>query len=155
MANGVDKRSLVRKIDRTAVSVSAGDVKDAWARSPASALTCICLDRDFYAYPPEVWETVLLYSALDSKEYEESVFDCDDFAFAFKGVMGQKLRIGSSIGVVIDYSGGHAYNAVLACPSDTEVKILFLEPQTDRYVLRGMSKSDDESYAMRNGYVLF
>lgn len=150
----IKRYQLLEKIETTEVKVTSTDVQKAWKESSGRKMDCMCLDRFFYAQTPEVWDHVLQYSSVNNKKYVSDRFDCDDFAFALKGTMGQKLSIGSSIGVIVDYSGKHAYNALLVT-DDNKLSIQFLEPQQDTFVTRGSRMSSTEMYKMTRGYVIF
>ena len=54
------------------------------------------------------------------------------------------------MGLVIDYSGGHAYNVVLFSDNPP----LLYEPQTDEWVSIGEGMSANESYKMQQGYII-
>ena len=78
--------------------------------------------------PPATWNRILQHLGIHKLSYESDIRDCDDFA---KLVWAQTalLRV-NGVGLVVDYSGGHAYLAVVVPTCDGPV-ILFVEPQRD------------------------
>ena len=168
MANGIRKRDLVKDIAKTEVLYSAAEVEAAFKNGAGKHLTFVPLDTKYWAQTPAVWKRILQYSSIDTKEYKAERYDCDDFAFAFKGSIGARLSV-NSIGMVVDYSGGHAYNAILvayppnpdsaamadgADPLKSDLRVVFIEPQNDSVVAKGQEMSDQEIYKMTQGFVI-
>ena len=112
VANGVRKSTLVRAIARSERRVSSDEVLAAIGRSSARRLQLICLDRHYFALPTGLWNTVLRYTGVDQGQYRAERYDCDDFATAFKAAVSRKLAV-NGVGLVVDISGAHAYNALL------------------------------------------
>ena len=147
MANGIPKRNLVRDIKRNSHVVHSNVVRAGWEDSIGSDLQLILLDRKYWALPEEVWKDVLQYSGVDSHAYVDERFDCDDFAWSFKGNVAWKLRV-NGVGTVVDFSGSHAYNVIIVVEEE-DIVFKFLEPQNDKWVVGG------PMYKMENGFVIF
>ena len=148
MANGIDKRSLRRLIAKTAKIFSAQEVAEAWQLSMGKRLSAEFVDRQYTAVPYHVWEQILQDSNVSNRKYVSERSDCDDFAYALRGTVPLNLNV-NGIGVVLDISGRHAYNAVLSMSGEA-LYIAFVEPQTDQFVTLG-----DGMYKAEVGSVRF
>ena len=108
-----------------------------------------------------VLDEALLLDLLESSDVDQlswvaEDFDCDDFAAALWGEMKLRYRC-TSFFVVIDYSGGHAYSAVLL-DRNGRLEVALLEPQADdqRAEVRvGDTLSGHEAYEAKQGFILF
>ena len=101
--------------------------------------------------PWETWELILKYSNVDAGKYKAERYDCDDFAVALRAAVSRKLGL-NSVGLVFDISGKHAYVALLvADPAGGPVFIVFLEPQSDKVVVREAGTP----YAMNQGFAIW
>ena len=150
MANGIRKSALVRRIAKVERAFSPADVSAAWAASPASRLQLVCLDgQRYYGLPLDTWRLVIQYTGVESGRYRPERYDCDDFACALKAAVGRKLAV-NGVGLVVDSSGQHAYNALLVVEEDGAAGIAFLEPQNDRLVA-----SHTGQYAARQGFSIW
>lgn len=149
MPNGIRKSRVVRLVRRTEIRVEADDLMRAWGRSRGRALDLVPLDRAYFAVPWETWNLILAYTAVDAGEYQTDRYDCDDFAVALKAAVSRKLAL-NGVGLVIDWSGRHAYAALIVADSDGAVRIVFAEPQTDRVVYRS-----EGMYAAKSGMAIF
>lgn len=110
---------------------------------------------EYRLVPVSVWRTILAWSDIDRYDYESSLRDCDDFA---KGLWAQcpiRLLV-NGIGLVLDWSGGHAYNILPTFKSETpgDLILAFVEPQTDRWVAVGEELSGTEAYKLRHWELL-
>jgi len=126
-------RAAVR---RTAKIVSHEEVAAAWGKGDLKSLHPHFLDRQYAALPVETWEKILLWSRVDSPRYVSERRDCDDFAMALRGELPLKCQA-NGIGVVLDWSGGHAYNAILIRRDDDTIEVGAIEPQSDRLIKTG------------------
>ena len=148
MANGVNKRRLVRRIERELVVFDRAQVAEALAEA-APHISPWFLDRQYVGLQLPVWSDVIRYTGVDKGKYVAERRDCDDFAKMFAAVCSHKLGV-NGVGLVIDISAAHAYNAVLVVSGTGELMVKFLEPQTDRWVFPG-----DPGYALQAGVVVF
>ena len=80
----------------------------------------------------------------DNKKYVAEKYDCDNFAFSFKAMVDRRFGV-NNVGLVIDYSGGHAYNIIVF--NDGSVRLF--EPQTDRWARVGTGQ-----YKFEEGKIL-
>ena len=69
---------------------------------------------------------IVAWDWVDSVKYESEVFDCENFAIAFKSHVDRYFGL-NQVGIVIDYKSGHAYNLVIYPDGNVSV----LEPQQD------------------------
>ena len=101
-----------------------GKRKKSWKR--------IHLDNKYWLCSQEEFQTVVEHNKINEKTYIYDQFDCDNFAFAFKAQVAMNHNL-NNVGIVIDNSGGHAYNVVVF--RDGTAKLF--EPQTDAWVEPG------------------
>ena len=87
------------------------------------------LDTKYWACGRLDFEAIINWDWTDKKKYVADKYDCDNFAFSFKARMDRKFHL-NNVGLVIDYSGGHAYNCVIFSDGTAEL----FEPQGDRFV---------------------
>ena len=139
-----DLRKTVRKAKRT---VSSTDIEKIHAASGLSNLQFVPLDTSYVALPAEIWELFLEYSGVDRIKYKSDTMDCDDFAQILCGECKRKLHV-NGIGLVVDFSGGHAYNALLAYEG-SELSLLTIEPQNDKIIINRSGM-----YAAQQGFLL-
>ncbi|MDQ2053222.1 hypothetical protein [Halobellus sp. H-GB7] len=78
--------------------------------------------------------------------YRPERFDCENFAGAFRALVAFGLGT-NTVGVVIDWSGGHAYNVIV----DADGGVTFYEPQDDRVVEVGK----EGNYQLQNALIVF
>ncbi len=87
------------------------------------------LDGTYYTTDLDTFKKIIQWDWTDTRKYLYDVFDCDKFAMYFKSRMAIDFHI-NSIGVILDYSAGHAYNLVILKDAQG-VKWLLYEPQND------------------------
>jgi len=68
---------------------------------------------------------IIAWDWIDSVKYG-GAFKCGNFSIAFKAHVDEYFRL-NQVGIVLDYSTGHAYNIVIF----PEGKVMLLEPQRD------------------------
>ena len=107
------------------------------------------LDTKYWACSKKEFEDWIKWDWTNGKKYIAEQYDCDNFAFSFKARCDRKIGI-NTVALVIDYSGGHAYN--LVCFTDAPAELY--EPQSDRWVTKGDGKSRNESYKFTDGYLI-
>ena len=107
------------------------------------------LDNSYTACSKKEFQEWIEWDWVDKKQYVKDKYDCENFAFSFKARTDRRFGI-NTVGLVIDYSGGHAYNVVLF----TDSPPLLYEPQTDEWVYIGEGMSANESYKMERGYII-
>ena len=115
----------------------------------ASGMKRLHLDSKYWACSKKEFEDLIKWDWTNKKRYVAEEYDCDNFAFSFKARCDRKIGI-NTVGLVIDYSGGHAYNVVAF--TDSPAKLY--EPQSDRWVEPNASKSRNEVYKLTNGYII-
>ena len=103
------------------------------------------LDSKYWACSKKEFEGWIEWDWTNKKRYVSEEYDCDNFAFSFKARCDRKIGI-NTVGLVIDYSGGHAYN--LVCFTDAPVTLY--EPQNDTWKEKGQSKM----YTFTDGYIV-
>jgi hypothetical protein len=86
------------------------------------------LDGEYYTTDMDSLKRIIDWDWTDTRKYITDTFDCDKFAFYFKSRMAIDFGI-NAIGVILDYSAGHAYNLLIV--KDSSVKWYLYEPQND------------------------
>lgn len=138
-----DVRRLVRDSEREFTQV---EVVAALNASPLAALQDVPVDNVYWGVSKAAWDGMLAYTGVDRIPYVSDRFDCDNFAVNFAAVVADKFDI-NGVGIVVDGSGGHAYNSVLIADND-RLSIGIVEPQNDLYVLKAQGM-----YKARYGFI--
>jgi hypothetical protein len=108
------------------------------------------LDGTYYTTDMETFKKVVEWDWTDTRKYVLNRFDCDKFAMYFKSRMAVDFHI-NAIGVILDYSAGHAYNLVILKDSQG-VRYYLFEPQNDSiFTYEGR---DRKFYTMGEYYLL-
>ena len=114
----------------------------------ASGKTCTMeikpLDSKFWTCTKEDWRKIISWDWTNEKKYVAEQYDCDNFAFNFKARVARKFGV-NSIGLVVDYSGGHAYNLMVFSDGTWAI----FEPQSDNWPTIGSGM-----YKFETGYIL-
>ena len=103
------------------------------------------LDSKYWVCSKKEFEDWIEWDWTNKKRYISEEYDCDNFAFSFKARCDRRLGI-NAVGLVIDYSGGHAYNLVIF----SDAAPALFEPQSDTWKKKGQSKM----YTFTNGYLI-
>tara|TARA_Y100000296_G_C5030416_1_gene184535 strand:- start:14 stop:490 length:477 start_codon:yes stop_codon:yes gene_type:complete len=114
-----------------------------------SGMKRLHLDSKYWACSKKEFQNWIRWDWTNRKKYISEQYDCDNFAFSFKARCDRKIGI-NTVALVIDYSGGHAYN--LVCFTDAPAELY--EPQSDRFVSVGTGISKNEVYKMKDGYII-
>ena len=142
--------NLSIRASRSAMIISANDIGTLLHEAGAGKLSFFPLDQEYTA----VEESILLEFLNDDKtnhvSYVAGSWDCDNFATELCSEASKV--IGNCCGIVVDYSGGHAYN-VFVVHNDQVAKLVFVEPQSDQIVVKGDTLSTAEAYKMEEGYI--
>ena len=144
-------RKIKKSIAKKEQVVTSTQLREIWKNSAGRNLQAIIVDKNYYAIPWELWCDVIEHTKIDAGQYRTDRYDCDDFAIVLKGVVSRKFALNSA-GIVFDYSGGHAYTALLVA-NDDETKspfIVFIEPQTD-----GLITNFEGAYDAEFGIAIF
>ena len=103
------------------------------------------LDSKYWACSKKEFEDWIEWDWTNKKRYIAEEYDCDNFAFSFKARCDRKIGI-NSVALVIDYSGGHAYNLVVF----SDVAPELFEPQNDSW----RKKGESTMYTLTSGYII-
>ena len=137
-----------RSVRDTKQQFSNHQVQNALKASGLSKLQGLPLDNIYWGVSLETWQLILAYNGTDKKRYVKDTFDCDNFAILFAGSVADKFGINGA-GIVIDYSGGHAYSALLVVTETGELAFATIEPQNDQFVIKM-----DGMYDAEFGFIL-
>ena len=132
-----------RSVRDTKKEFSNAEVKAALGASHLSKLGGLPLDETYWGVSLETWHLILAYNGTDKKRYVKDTFDCDNFAILFAGSVADKFSINGA-GIVIDYSGGHAYSALLVVTEDGNLAFATIEPQNDAFIIKTEGMYDAE-----------
>ena len=102
------------------------------------------LDTKYFLCDEKDMRAIVKWDWTDNKKYVKEKYDCDNFAFSFKSMVDKRFGLNGG-GLVIDYSGGHAYN--LTVFKNGTVKLF--EPQTD-----GWPKAGKGQYKFQSGLII-
>ena len=142
-----DVRETVKQTER---KVGAGAIMEAFNRSRLKNLQLMLVDREYWVIPESTWQDILAWSKVDKIKYRRERQDCDDFADILQGEVKRKFQL-NSIGEVLDFSGEHAYAAIVIDGEDG-LSVVGVEPQNDK--IRVVS-SGHRMYAAQQGLVKF
>ena len=99
---------------------------------PNDQMKILSLDSKYFLCDDKDIKEIVKWDWTDSKKYVSNKYDCDNFAFSFKAMVDRKFGL-NNVGLVIDYSGGHAYNIVVLANGRGKI----FEPQTDGWPRAG------------------
>ena len=110
------------------------------------------LDGTYYTTDLETFKKIVEWDWTDTRKYLIDKFDCDKFAFYFKSRITIDFHV-NAVGVILDYSAGHAYNLVIIKdPSIGKTSWYLLEPQSDSIFT--YEQRDKRLYTMENYYLI-
>ena len=113
----------------------AATVRSAWQEvSDYNHISLLQVDDKYRALKIEDWHRVMAASDTSSYRYTASYFDCNSFALAFKAEVSRLLVNGC--GLVLDYTGHHAFNLALIAGQDKPT-FRFIEPQAENWIVTG------------------
>lgn len=104
----------------------------------------LVLDNQYWVCSRKIFRQIVDLDWTDRLPYLTNRFDCENFAFTFMSSVNLIFGM-NNVGVVVDWSSGHAYNIVLF---DDGTWSLF-EPQTDVY-----SKIGDPLHKLESGMII-
>ena len=128
--------------------VGRGHIKDALSKQTdynPEDIDLIFSDGTYLAPQESDMDTIQKVTYLTKfLPYRPERFDCEDFAKAYDVLVAFVLGV-NSIGVVYDWSGGHAYNVIVT----SEGKVRFIDPQYKEY------SPELEEYSFENATIVF
>ena len=101
-------------------------------QDPKGGMQIKSLDSKYFLCDEKDMKAIIEWDWTDNKKYVKEKYDCDNFAFSFKAMVDKRFGL-NNVGLVIDYSAGHAYNVIVY--KDGTVKVF--EPQSDRFPRMG------------------
>jgi len=104
------------------------------------------LDTKYWTCTRLDFDVIIKWDWTDKKRYVKERYDCDNFAFSFKARMDRKFHL-NNVGLVVDYSGGHAYNCVVFSNGTVEL----FEPQSDSFTTNLLGTG---YYKCKSGFIL-
>lgn len=116
------------QVDSEFIKTAISEYSEATDQDPD--VEYIWLDKHYFAPDRLMVDMTKLVGLLP---YRPERFDCEDYAALYKVVHSFVLGV-NAVGIVIDWSGGHAYNIVIK--SDGSVSLI--EPQSNTVVLPGL-----------------
>ena len=159
MPKGIEKAAIIKAVGKGIRKVPHNQVVDALQDAGLGQLRPVFLDKDYYALPLETWAEIIEWSDVDRIKYVAEKRDCDNFAVAFAGQVGLRFAV-NGVGIVVDFSGKHAYNCLLVTGDKDgdgvdDLSVVLLEPQSDRMPQVGDTMSGHEAYKAESGFILF
>ena len=133
----LEKEDAARNLIESHISIASRDeIIDAVRRSPigGDGMYIVAADTKYRILDGAGWGGALDFTGVDKRQYISEFFDCDNFAIVLAAVCAMKFHI-NSVGIVFDFSGGHAYAVLPVRQPDGSIKIIILEPQNDTYII--------------------
>jgi len=109
-----------------------GEAVNPYLKEHADSGTRLPLDGEYWTTSADGFDTIRNEDLTDKRPYKSAKYDCENFALTFMSNAQSKYGV-TTIGLVIDWSGGHAYNMIVF--DDGTVKLF--EPQNDNFVEPG------------------
>ena len=150
VAKRLYRRDVRRVVKRHVCDFSRAEVVKAYRNSQLNNLHGVFLDRRYRALPTDIWKLILEYTQIDKKQYVSEYWDCDDYAKAFAAQVPLFFAC-NGVGIVYDFSGGHAYNAILVADKRDHLAVVGVEPQNDGWGIAQTSIM----YKATQGYTIF
>ena len=104
------------------------------------------LDGKYWLTNQSNFLNIVAWDWVDSKKYLVEVFDCENFAIAFKAHVDWYFGL-NQVGIVIDYEAEHGYNLVIF----PDGKVMLFEPQNDQLFVWANRAAQ---YILKNAFVL-
>lgn len=140
------------------VPVAASDVRAAIWKSAFRRLRPYFWDATISVPTMDTWRRIIAFNVANEPGYIAERRDCDDYAKYFAACCAMNWGV-NACGLVIDYSGGHAYNALLYRDATDQsahyLHVVGFEPQNDRFITPGQKSPDGAMYAARQGFIQF
>lgn len=125
--------SLKEELKDSLIEVPANTVRSVFQENTNwSHIQLLLIDSKYHALSTDNWQKVLNTSNTKAEKYLTNYYDCNHFAFLFKAEVG--LLLVNSVGLVLNFSGHHAFNSVLICDTPGQYEFKFIEPQADRFI---------------------
>ena len=151
-----EKEILFKEIEKNHKMISSRRLQKICKKSVAKKMKIRPLDTKYKVVSLEIWKKILKLSSVNEFKYVGQVRDCDDFAFTLRGEVPLNYTV-NSISLVMDFSGGHAYNAIITYSegNPNRLYLALIEPQNDRFVEVGEGTSSTEIYKLERGELIF
>ena len=101
---------------------------------PLTGIPRFPLDSKYWVCDRAEFNKIVQWDWTDKKQYISEKYDCDNFAFSFKARVDKWFHL-NCVGLVIDWSGAHAYNIVVFKDGTWSL----FEPQSDTWPTAGQS----------------
>jgi hypothetical protein len=137
---GRQSRNEPNEIERTEVDHEEVEdaINDFFDEHDTEEDNIYSLDSDYYACSEEDMRSVVERDDTETHEFIEEKYDCENFALSFMAGAQKEYGV-TTLGLVIDWSGTHAYNILVT----DELEILLMDPQSDTFVEPG----EEDKYA--------
>ena len=147
--------TIRRAVARKHIEINDQRLGEICQASAVHRLRSLMFDSKYRAVDLETWKLILKRSQIDKYRYRSDIKDCDNFVAALFGTIPLEYGV-NTVGLVIDYSGRHAYNALVYYDTDiTDLKIALVEPQSDEFVTTDDRLSSHEAYKAQRGMILW
>ena len=107
------------------------------------------LDGKYYCLTQAQWDGIIHEVGLDPNKYVPERYDCDSFSRYFWAEINHRYEV-NGLMTVVDFSGGHSYNALLVVsPDGKSLSVSLYEPQNGSSPVKG-----SEHYEMKGGFFI-
>ena len=145
------KRNIKKQIEAQHQLVDADKVMKLFNKKKFNGIQPILLDRKYKVPTYEVWVNILDRNRVDRRFYKPEHFDCDDFAKIIYAYSSKEFEL-NSCGLVLDWSGRHAYNVFLFINLENKLDFSFFEPQDDCFLKENYLFTGQ--YALKDGMII-
>lgn len=145
------KNRIKKEIAKKHKIVTGNDLWTFLGKSKVGKFKRILLDSKYLVVGYETWLNIISRNQVDKRTYKPQHFDCDDFAKIMYAYSSKEFEV-NTCGLVLDWSGRHAYNLIICLDPQGELRLTFFEPQSDRFL------TEDElfsgQYALQDGMII-
>jgi len=132
----------IKQVSSSDIDAALAGLIPNWHKS--GGVSRLTLDGTYFCIQPDDFARVIGWDWIDQKPYIAEKFDCEDFAFAFKGRFSTIWEV-NCVGMVVDWSCSHAYNVAVLATGDA----ILYEPQDDTIPVIGTG-----IHKLTNGIIL-
>lgn len=112
------------------------------------------LDREYTALPKVTLNWLLENCSFGNYLFTSTTRNCNNYAMYLSALFSMKYNL-NVLGMVNDYSGGHSYNVGLCYDKNVSPYLVFIEPQTRKFVELGSKFTNSELYTGEFGRIIW
>ena len=149
----LNEQIIKEEIKKISFIVEGNEIKKA-VNEKYPNFQVVALDRKYAVSNMKNFKDFSKFNKVDQRPYTLDLFDCNTYALIFKSEAIKLFGL-NSVGMVVDTGGAHSFNLIVTKENeDSPLEIRLFEPQNDKFVEIGQSRSKKEHYT-GTGYCLF